>query len=66
MADEQTPKYQFNTLAVHSGHDGDPATKSRAVPIYQTSSYLFDSAEHAASLFVLQEFGNIYWRIMNP
>lgn len=65
MADE-TPNYQFNTLAVHGGHDGDPATKARAVPIYQTTSYLFDSAEHAASLFGLQEFGNIYSRIMNP
>jgi O-acetylhomoserine (thiol)-lyase len=66
MADEQAPNYQFNTLAVHGGHDGDPATKARAVPIYQTTSYLFDSAEHAASLFGLQEFGNIYSRIMNP
>ncbi len=66
MADEQTPNYHFNTLAVHGGHDGDPATHSRAVPIYQTTSYLFDSAEHAASLFGLQEFGNIYSRIMNP
>lgn len=65
MADE-TPNYQFNTLAIHGGHDGDPATKARAVPIYQTTSYLFDSAEHAASLFGLQEFGNIYSRIMNP
>ncbi len=66
MADEQAPTYQFNTLAVHGGHDGDSATKARAVPIYQTTSYLFDSAEHAASLFGLQEFGNIYSRIMNP
>lgn len=65
MADE-TPNYQFNTIAVHGGHDGDSATKARAVPIYQTTSYLFDSAEHAASLFGLQEFGNIYSRIMNP
>ena len=62
----ETPNYQFNTFAVHGGHDCDPATKSRAVPIYQTTSYLFDSAEHAASLFGLQEFGNIYSRIMNP
>jgi O-acetylhomoserine (thiol)-lyase len=65
MADE-TPNYQFNTIAVHGGHDGDPATNARAVPIYQTTSYLFNSAEHAASLFGLQEFGNIYSRIMNP
>ncbi len=65
MADE-SPNYQFNTLAIHGGHDGDPATKSRAVPIYQTTSYLFDDADHAARLFGLQEFGNIYSRIMNP
>lgn len=65
MADE-TPNYQFDTLAIHGGQDVDPTTKSRAVPIYQTTSYLFDSAEHAASLFGLQEFGNIYSRIMNP
>ncbi|MFN0111520.1 MAG: homocysteine synthase [Blastocatellia bacterium] len=65
MADE-TPNYQFNTVAVHGGHDGDSATKARAVPIYQTTSYLFDDADHAARLFGLQEFGNIYSRIMNP
>jgi O-acetylhomoserine (thiol)-lyase len=56
----------FNTIAIHGGHDGDPATKSRAVPIYQTTSYLFDSTEHAGKLFALEEFGNIYTRIMNP
>jgi O-acetylhomoserine (thiol)-lyase len=56
----------FDTLAVHGGHAGDPATKSRAVPIYQTTSYLFDSSEHASKLFALEEFGNIYTRIMNP
>ena len=65
MADE-TPNYQFNTVAVHGGQDVDPTTKSRAVPIYQTTSYLFDDADHAARLFGLQEFGNIYSRIMNP
>ncbi len=56
----------FDTVAVHGGHNGDPATKSRAVPIYQTTSYLFDSTEHAGKLFALEEFGNIYTRINNP
>jgi O-acetylhomoserine (thiol)-lyase len=56
----------FETLLLHAGHDGDPTTKSRAVPIYQTTSYLFDDTAHAARLFGLQEFGNIYTRIMNP
>lgn len=56
----------FSTVAIHGGHAGDPATKSRAVPIYQTTSYLFDSTEHAQKLFALEEFGNIYTRISNP
>src|SRR3954453_23275825 len=56
----------FATLAVHGGQKPDPATHARAVPIYQTTSYLFDDADHAARLFALQEFGNIYSRIMNP
>ncbi|MBV8636531.1 MAG: O-acetylhomoserine aminocarboxypropyltransferase/cysteine synthase [Candidatus Eremiobacteraeota bacterium] len=56
----------FDTIAVHGGHNGDPATKARAVPIYQTTSYLFDSTEHAGKLFALEEFGNIYTRINNP
>src|SRR5512142_1493579 len=56
----------FNTLALHAGQEVDPATLSRAVPIYQTSSYVFKSAEHAANLFGLKEFGNIYTRLMNP
>src|SRR5215212_4945197 len=56
----------FATLAVHGGQKPDPTTKARAVPIYQTTSYLFDNADHAARLFALQEFGNIYSRIMNP
>ena len=56
----------FNTLALHAGQTVDPATLSRAVPIYQTSSYVFKSAEHAANLFGLKEFGNIYTRLMNP
>jgi len=54
------------TIAVHGGQSTDPATKARAVPIYQTTSYVFDSTEHAAKLFALQETGNIYTRIMNP
>lgn len=58
--------YSFETLAVHGGQSADPTTKARAVPIYQTTSYSFDDADHAARLFGLQEFGNIYTRIMNP
>jgi O-acetylhomoserine (thiol)-lyase len=54
------------TLAVHGGQQRDPATNARAVPIYQTTSYVFNDADHAARLFALQEFGNIYTRIMNP
>lgn len=57
---------RFETLQVHAGQEPDPVTKSRVVPIYQTTSYVFDSAEHAANLFGLREFGNIYTRIMNP
>lgn len=56
----------FNTLAIHAGAQPDPATGARATPIYQTTSYVFDDADHAASLFALQSFGNIYTRIMNP
>jgi O-acetylhomoserine (thiol)-lyase len=64
---EVVPTQQgFETLALHAGQDVDPVTKSRAVPIYQTTSYVFESPEHAASLFGLQAFGNIYTRIMNP
>jgi len=60
-------KYGLGTMAVHAGQESpDPATGSRAVPIYQTSSYVFKSAEHAANLFALKEPGNIYSRIMNP
>ncbi len=66
MADEQNPTYHFNTLAVHAGQVVDPVTNSRAVPIYQTTSYNFNDADHAARLFGLQEFGNIYTRLMNP
>ncbi len=63
---ESPLQQQFNTIAIHGGHNGDPATKARAVPIYQTTSYLFDSTEHAGKLFALEEFGNIYTRINNP
>lgn len=59
-------KYRFETLQLHAGHKPDSATNSRAVPIYQTSSYNFNDADHAANLFALKEFGNIYTRIMNP
>ncbi|MEW6267475.1 MAG: O-acetylhomoserine aminocarboxypropyltransferase/cysteine synthase family protein [Thermodesulfobacteriota bacterium] len=56
----------LSTLALHAGQQPDPATGARAVPIYQTTSYVFKSTEHAANLFALKEFGNIYTRIMNP
>ena len=57
---------KFETLQLHAGQEVDPTTGSRAVPIYQTTSYVFNSAEHGANLFALKEFGNIYTRIMNP
>ena len=66
MSTEHLSNPRFETLQLHAGHDGEPTTNSRAVPIYQTTSYLFDSSEHAANLFGLKEFGNIYTRIMNP
>jgi O-acetylhomoserine (thiol)-lyase len=56
----------FSTLAVHAGAQPDPTTKARITPIYQTTSFVFDNADHAAALFGLQQFGNIYTRIMNP
>ena len=56
----------LHTLSLHAGQKPDPTTGARAVPIYQTSSYLFKSTEHAANLFALKEFGNIYTRLMNP
>lgn len=59
-------KLNFETLQLHAGHQPDQTTNSRAVPIYQTTSYVFNDAEHAANLFALKEFGNIYTRIMNP
>src|SRR6187402_3940434 len=57
---------QFETLQLHAGQVVDPVTNARAVPIYQTTSYVFNNAEHGANLFALKEFGNIYTRIMNP
>ncbi len=58
--------HKFETLQVHAGQEVDPTTGARALPIYQTSSYVFNNAEHGANLFALKEFGNIYTRIMNP
>src|SRR5438552_9132297 len=63
MADRE---FGFGTLCLHAGQIPDAATGSRAMPIYQTTSYVFDSADHAASLFNLQTFGNVYSRISNP
>ncbi len=63
---DPAPTPHFATLAIHGGQAPDPTTHARAVPIYQTTSYLFTDADHAARLFALQEFGNIYTRIMNP
>jgi O-acetylhomoserine (thiol)-lyase len=60
------PPQRFATLALHAGQEPDPTTKARAVPIYSSSSFVFDSTDHAARLFSLSEFGNIYSRIMNP
>src|SRR4029453_10009472 len=59
-------KFGFETLCLHAGQIPDAATGARAAPIYQTTSFVFDSAEHAASLFNLQTFGNVYSRISNP
>ena len=64
MTEERTPG--FNTLAIHAGAQPDPATGARATPIYQTTSFVFDNVEHAAALFNLETFGNIYTRITNP
>ena len=64
MSEERTPG--FNTLAIHAGAQPDPATGARVTPIYQTTSYVFDDVDHAAALFNLETFGNIYTRIMNP
>jgi len=68
MSDIETTEVQqgFETIALHGGQEPDPTTNARAVPIYQTTSYVFNDADHAANLFGLREFGNIYTRIMNP
>ena len=67
MAEKSGEKqFGFDTLAVHAGQRPDPVTGARAVPIYQTGAYVFEDADHAANLFALQRFGNIYSRIMNP
>ena len=63
---DKQPEYHLETLALHAGQKIDPETLSRAVPIYQTTSYCFKDSEHAANLFALKEFGNIYTRLMNP
>src|SRR5689334_8391521 len=63
---DSKPAQKLATLAIHGGQTPDPTTNARAVPIYQTTSYVFNDADHAARLFALQEFGNIYTRIMNP
>jgi O-acetylhomoserine (thiol)-lyase len=62
----EAKKQHLATLSVHAGQEPDPATGARAVPIYQTTSYVFQDADHAARLFALQEFGNVYTRLMNP
>ena len=62
----EKPGYRFETLQVHAGQEPAPGTNARAVPIYQTTSYTFDDSDHGARLFALQQFGNIYTRIMNP
>src|SRR6476660_4481841 len=64
--DGQDHIFGFDTLTVHAGQRPDPTTGARAMPIYQTTSYVFEDTDHAAELFALQRFGNIYTRIMNP
>src|SRR4051812_16548835 len=64
--DENPRKFGFSTRQLHAGYSPDPTTGSRAVPLYQTTSYQFRNTEHAANLFALKELGNIYTRIMNP
>ncbi|MCJ1307256.1 Homocysteine synthase [Agyrium rufum] len=66
MASEEEPSLHFETLQLHAGQEPDPTTKSRAVPIYATTSFVFNDSAHGARLFGLKEFGNIYSRIMNP
>src|ERR1700681_2745929 len=66
MADKPERNFGFNTRSLHHGYQPDPTTGARAVPIYQSTSFVFKDSDHAAALFALQEFGNIYTRIMNP
>jgi len=67
MAKEKIERnFGFNTRTLHAGYDPDPSTGARAVPIYQSTSFVFENSDHAAALFGLQQFGNIYSRIMNP
>ena len=66
MSTKKEKAYHFDTLQVHAGQEPAPGTNARAVPIYQTSSYTFQDADHGARLFALEEVGNIYTRIMNP
>ena len=66
MSEQEERSFGFNTRSLHAGQRPDPATGARAVPIYQTTSYVFEDSQHAAELFGLQRFGNIYTRIMNP
>src|SRR5919109_3737009 len=68
MSEATAPARQlgFATKSLHAGHTPDKASLARAVPIYQTTSYVFENSDHAAALFALQQFGNIYTRIMNP
>ena len=63
---DSDPQYRLGTLALHAGQEVDPTTTARAVPIYATTSYVFNDTDHAADLFALKEFGNIYSRLMNP
>jgi O-acetylhomoserine (thiol)-lyase len=63
---KENPQYRLGTLALHAGQEPDPTTTARAVPIYATSSFVFKDTDHAANLFALKEFGNIYSRLMNP
>ena len=60
------PSWSFETKQIHAGQSADSATGARALPIYQTTSYVFSDTDHAANLFGLKEFGNIYTRLMNP
>ena len=64
--DDPTTSWSFETKQIHAGQSPDTATNARALPIYQTTSYTFNSTDHAAALFILAEPGNIYTRFMNP